>query len=231
MIRRDYILRMIQEFMEALSRIAALKRGQKWQEATVVLDEEFNRLVGAGAPAIAKLSETELLARLTQDGPTQVVRHKVMLLTALLKEAGDVAATQDRVEESRECYLKGLHLLLEVVGANDVAEIPEFVPKIEEFVEALDDSPLPWRTRVLLMQHAERTGQWGRAEDLLYSLLDAQPGHPDALDFGIKFYERLRGQSDTALEAGNLPRAEIESALGDLRRRRAAVGVSTPNSG
>src|ERR1043166_6592750 len=113
MIRRDYILRMLEEFFEVLSRITALKKGQLWREATFGLDQEFQRLVGGGSETIAQLSETELLARLIKGEPTLVVRPKTYILTALLKAAGDLAAAQDHLQESRVCYLKGLHLLLD----------------------------------------------------------------------------------------------------------------------
>jgi hypothetical protein len=43
-IRRDYILRMIEEFVQALARISALKKDRLWQEAAGVVDEEFQRL-------------------------------------------------------------------------------------------------------------------------------------------------------------------------------------------
>src|ERR1035438_4165378 len=99
MIRRDYILRMIEEFIQALARINALKQGQHWREAAGVVDEEFQRLIGMGSQAVARLTETELLARLIRGEPTQAVREKTLVLTALLKEAGDVAATQERAEE------------------------------------------------------------------------------------------------------------------------------------
>ena len=66
MIRRDYILRMIQEFVQVLSRLKSLKRGQLWREAGGVLDQEFQRLTGAGAAAVAQLTDTELLARLSK---------------------------------------------------------------------------------------------------------------------------------------------------------------------
>ena len=41
MIRRDYILRMIEEFIQVLSRINALKKGLKWDEAERLLEKEF----------------------------------------------------------------------------------------------------------------------------------------------------------------------------------------------
>ena len=43
MIRRDYILRMIEEFIQALARIDEQKQGRRWQEAAATLDEQFNR--------------------------------------------------------------------------------------------------------------------------------------------------------------------------------------------
>src|SRR5689334_21588798 len=96
MIRRDFILRMMEECIRALARINSLKKAQRWNEASEELDAEFQRFIGAGPQTIARLSETELLARLVEGEPTQAVRDKTLILTALLKEAGDVAAAQDR---------------------------------------------------------------------------------------------------------------------------------------
>ena len=100
MIRRDYILRMIEEFVRALARINALKKGQQWQEASAALDEEFKQLIADGAPAVGRLSETELRSRLMHDGPTHLLRDKTLMLVTLLKEAGDVAAAENRSDET-----------------------------------------------------------------------------------------------------------------------------------
>ena len=223
MIRQDYILRMIEEFMQVLSRIAFLKRGQLWREADGVLDAEFRRLVSAGAEAVSQMSETELLAKLIQGGPTQVVHHKALLLTTLLKEAGDLALAQNRLAESRTCYLKGLNLLLEALAGAEALALPDFVPKVEVFLNALQDSPLPMDTQARLMQHYERLGEFGKAEDTLFALLEAEPNEPRLLEFGITFYQRLKSQSDDSLGAGNLPRAELNAGLAELERRKAGV--------
>lgn len=219
MIRRDYILGMIEEFIQAMARLRALKTDQRWQETAGLVDEESQRLIGAGAQAVAQLTETELLARLIRGEPTQAVHEKTLILTALLKEAGDVAAAQERVEESRSCYLKGLRLLLEALAREETSTFPDFVPRVEMFAAALRGSPLPLETQALLMQHYERSGEFAKAEDALFAMLEAEPGNAGLVDFGITFYERLRGQSDAALMAGNLPRAELEAGLAELRRR------------
>ena len=220
MIRRDYIMRMIEEFIRALAKITALKRGQRWGEASDALDAEFQRLIGSGVQTVAHLSETELLARLLQGEPTQVVRQKTLLLTTLLKEAGDVAAATDHPEASRDCYLKSMHLLLETLGSGEIFEWPEFVPKIELLVEALQPEPLPARTQAMLMQHYERTGDFAKAENALFALLDIEPANDAVVEFGMAFYQRLLAQSDSALVEANLPRAEVEEGLIELQQRR-----------
>jgi hypothetical protein len=220
MIRRDYLLRMIEECIRALARIHLHKQDQRWNEAAEELDAEFKKLVGDGAQAVARLPETELLARLMQDGPTHALRDRTLILTTLLKEAGDVAAAEDRTGASRECYLKALHLLLDTLARGEVFECPEFVPKVELLGEALAASPLPLRTHARLMQHYERTGEFAKAEDALYAMLDAEPDNDAIVEFGIAFYQRLLTHSDTALNEASLPRAEVEDGIKGLQRRR-----------
>src|SRR5262245_8322523 len=106
MIQRDYILRLIEEFARILAQIRARKKDQRLDEASEDLDAEFQRLVGAGAESVARLSEAELLARIMKDGPTHLVRDKTLMLTTLLAEAGDLATAQGRTEEGSACYLK-----------------------------------------------------------------------------------------------------------------------------
>jgi tetratricopeptide (TPR) repeat protein len=223
MIRRDYILRMIEEFIQALSRIRALKKEQLWSEAATSLDDEFKRLIGAGAQAVAQLSQTELVARLIRGEPTQVVHTKTLLLVTLLQEAGDLATRQERPEEARACYSKGLNLLLYSLAAGEVQEMPEFVPSLEVFVSSLNEASLPVETNAMLMQHYERTGEFAKAEDALFAMLEAEPKNLRLIKFGIAFYRRLELQNDASLETGNLPRAEVEAGLADLRAREADI--------
>lgn len=75
----------------------------------------------------------------------------------------------------------------------------------------------------MLMHHYERTGAFGKAEDALFGLLETASGNAEVLDWGIAFYERLRGRSDAALAEGNLPRSELEAGLAELQARRTAL--------
>jgi hypothetical protein len=66
---------------------------------------------------------------------------------------------------------------------------------------------------------------FGKAQDALSAMLEAEPGNRAIVDFGITFYERLAAHSDAVLKDGDLPRPELEAALADLRARRAAGGT------
>jgi hypothetical protein len=101
MIRRDYIIRLIEEFVEALARIRDLKNERRTGEAALLTEQEFKRISGIDSESLLKLSETELLAKLIQDDALQSVREKIFFLTTLLKEAGDIAVAEGHRGESR----------------------------------------------------------------------------------------------------------------------------------
>jgi len=230
MIRRDYIIRMIEEFCRGLARLRAYIEVSDWKEASDALDEEFRKLIGLGAEGVAQKSETELLANVIRGEATSAVAEKTLMLVTLLKEAGDVATRQDRFEEGRAYYLKGLHLLLQVIARGEALEFPEFVPQVEVFVLALQDMVLPVPTEAMLMQHYEKTDQFAKAEDAFFAMLDQEPDNPSLIDLGTAFYRRLESRTDRILEEGNLPRPELEAGLKELNERRAALsGHSSPS--
>jgi len=224
MIRRDYLLRQIEQFVAMLAKVAGLAQKEQWQEASSSIAREFQRLGGVDGPEVLKLSETELLARLIQGEPTQAVETKAFMLATLLKTNGDVLAAQGRREEGRLYYLKGLQLLLETFGRNEITERPNFVPAVEAFLTGLRDAPLPLPTNALLMRHYERIGEFAKAEDVLFAMVESAPANVELLDFGAAFYRRLLGLSDDALAAGNLPRGEAQAGLTELDQRKARLG-------
>ena len=104
MIRRDYILRQIEQFVAMLTKIAGLAKDEQWQAASASVAVEFQRLTGVDAREVLRMSETELLARLIQGEPTLLVESKAFMLATLLKASGDLLAGQGRLNESRQYY-------------------------------------------------------------------------------------------------------------------------------
>ena len=227
MFRRDYILRLVERLVQALTRVREQTNAGDYAAAGENLDSAFLELMGAGADEICRHSDTELLARLTREGPTQSLPDKTRLLVALLQQAGLLHAARNRDAQSHACWLKALNLLLTLQMDDLDSELAQFIPAIDLLRDQLRDSPLPLSTLAALWRHYERIGAYARAEDALFILLEEQPDNPALVSEAKMFYERLLRQGDAALEEGNLPRDEVVAGLAELPD---VVGPQTGNN-
>lgn len=223
MIRRDYLLRQIEEFVAVLARMSGLTKAGKWEEASSTANSQFKALAGADVTELLWMSDTDLIARLAEGDTLYGLQEKISMVARLLKENGDVLRGQGKIEESRACYMKGLHLLLNSIADDPAAPRPDFLPSVETFLIGLHDASLDLETNAMLMRHYEQIREYARAEDFLFNMVDAEPGNIELLDFGVGFYERLLRLDDETLELGNLPRGEVKSGLVEVERRKREV--------
>lgn len=217
MISRDYLLGMVEKFAQMVLRIRERITLRQYAGAREELDGAFQELVGEGALKVSQLSEAELLARVAQGGPTHAYGDKVRLLVALLQEAGRIHASENRETESHASWLVALNLLLTLQMQDADFEFPDIVPGIDLLRDQLGIVALPLRTQAAMWRHYERVGMFGRAEDALFALLEAEPGNAELLAEAQVFYERLLRLGDAALEAGNLAREEVAAGLENLK--------------
>jgi hypothetical protein len=118
-----------------------------------------------------------------------------------------------------------------VLLRDGAAELPEYVPRLEQLVEALRRESLPLEIQAALMQHYERVGEFAKAEDALFAMIETEPSHDGLGEFGLQFYERLLRQPDATLEAGNLPRDEVQASMAELKARLdRSAGAATPEA-
>lgn len=223
MIRRDYLLRQLEQFVVVLEKLAGLGKAGKWDEASSVADSQFKELAGGEADELLRMSDTDLIARMAEGDTIFGIQERISMVARLFKENGDILRAQGRIEEGHACYLKGLHLLLDAIADDPTAPRPDFLPSVETFVIALHDSPLSLQTNAMLMRHYEQLREYAKAEDSLFNMLDAEPGNIELVDFGIAFYERLLRLDDEMLELGNLPRAEVSAGLAELNGRKSKL--------
>ncbi len=214
MIREDYILSWIRRFLEMLAQIIGLVKADQYEAAIKAIDGALQTLLDLGPDSITTLSEGQIMARLTLGEPTQVVQAKCVMLAAVLQQLGIVCAAQRRTEESRDCLIKALHIMLGVSLGQEANPLPDYAPKLEDLTNQLKGQELPARTYAALMHYYEQAGAYGKAEDALFALRDS--GFEPAREIGVAFYERLLAQSDSTLSAGNLPRPEVEAGLAEL---------------
>lgn len=220
MIREDYILAWIKRYVRWLLEIAGFIRAEDYQAALRRVDVALRHLLGLGLDSVIGLSDGEILARLTVGEPTQFVQEKCILLAALLRQLGIVCAAQQRNDESRDCSVKALHIILGIKLSSPEMPLPEYAPTVEDLLEQLRPYALPPRTYGALMIFHEQTGRFAKAEDALFALLEATPDTPEATAIGVAFYQRLQALPDDVLAAGGLPRVEVEAGLAELAARQ-----------
>jgi hypothetical protein len=227
MIQRDYILRIIEEFGQALAYVIGLRGAGKHQEARIELDQTLGRLIGFDLRAIAEMPLEKLLATVRFSLSTRATQEEMAGLLSLLSDLvreGANMVDQSGDDALRDALrLRALQLKLAgVVENDDATRATRAAPDLDTLVEQLADYELPLGTKDQLWRVYELAGAYANAENWLFDLLEderMQDGHV-ARKRGLAFYERILALPDAALDAAGLPRAEAEAGLADLRALR-----------
>jgi tetratricopeptide (TPR) repeat protein len=217
----DWVVRQISQFTHVLSIILGLKKRRRYEASLDAIGEALDTLLGLTPDALRTQSADELLRRITLTETAMVGREKCLFVAALLKESGDIYVAQEQFEDGAAFYLKALQLMLALRLNDDLVSQPSYAPEIEVLLAELDFTSLPLDTQSNLVLYYEQSGGYGKAEDVLFEMLDAVSDIPenvaDIARMGIAFYERLQQKSDDALMAGNLSRDEVEASLEEVR--------------
>lgn len=224
MAQRDYILRMFEEMSRAIAQIVYHRQMKDYQAAHDLIDEQFKQTLGMSGNFLLSLSDETLLSLLTALDTLNI--EKCWLVALLLKAEGDLATDEQDEQRSFYCYLKACNLFLEALYDQNQNKDIEKVAEIEGLWYKLEDYELPLRTRQMFFWYFEYTGRYGKAEDMLFDILEAGSGDDlegiealeEMLEKGEAFYARLLGKNDAALEAGNFSRAEIGESLNRLHK-------------
>ncbi len=215
--QEDYLMRLIRQFVAVLMEIRRLRAARQEYAALDTITQITARLLKVPDDGQRRSLE-ELFAQLSSGARMPLARDEQVALAALLHEAGEIYRAQQRRDESFRSYLRALHLMLDVTLHEPGAGLPEYAPPVETLATALHDYHLPAATYALLLRYYEQTGAYGKAEDALAAWRGAEPESRVVVELGRAFYQRLLQLSDAALEAGNLPRDEVEEGLAGLER-------------
>ncbi len=212
MIRKDYFLRLVEQAAKGIANALLGAEAGDYTEAHEAVSESLQQLLGLGLGSVANLSDEQLLGIL-QLHHAQDWRERSLMVAALLKTEGDICGQVGRERMQFNHYLKSLHLLLAASETAD--ELPEPIPSVAELMALLQEYVLPARSYQALLDYYERTNQLAAGEDALFAWLEDDGGE-SAVAAGIAFFQKSTEKSDAELEAGNLPRAEVEAGLHEL---------------
>ncbi|MHB1652933.1 MAG: DUF6483 family protein [Desulfitobacteriaceae bacterium] len=207
MFRNDYIMKMIQEFSIALAKILGLKAENKIEESQQVLTEALRYFTGMSKEAIEKLSDKDLINLVS--GGKEFNIEKCSMLGELLKQQADIYMFEDDISRANNLYLKSFNILVQVIMMGNSLHLARYSKKVKDLMERIGQFEVPHESKQLLLQYYELTGNYAKAEDILFELLGSTNDKNVLLDQGISFYERLTEKNHKELEEGNLPINEV----------------------
>lgn len=208
MFQRDYFMRMIEQMTEAVGQILNLKRQHKREEALLVIDDLLDKRFRLSSKLIRTLSDEDLMKVMTTNGLVET--DHLQAIAILMKQESELYDELGREEESFIAAVKSLHLFmrLSIMGAEPTIVEPR--EQVDELLEQLLPYELSLPTKRLLAEWYEAEGRFALVENVIHELLE-----DDVLSLteAAEVYERMLHQSDERLQAGGLPRDEIEQGL------------------
>ncbi len=224
-VERDYILRLIKQMTEALAIVFKLERGGDYLEALRVIDSTYQQLLGLDASTIANLPAEALLTLIRNSGTgyqgDQAVSERLTVLANLLQAEGDVYQGLGKSEESARRRLKALDIQLAILTGEDPSST-RAADAVRTLLTHLEEYELSVRTKLQLWKHFEQYGDFARAEDWMYEVIEDEHAPADINQRAVAFYHRLLDQTDFDLVHGNLPRAEVEAGLAQIESGHAS---------
>lgn len=213
MIERDYIMRMISQLTQFLTRVLLHKSAHEFPLARRELEAAYKSMLGLSPGFIDEFSDEQLIEMFGRDEDTKVL--KCYILGCLFKEEGEMLLLEGDGAGSSLAFVRSLSLLLTAftVAGNEAQEGHRTA--IEALLVRLHEVEIPVHIKEKLLTYEELSGRYDRAEDVLFELTASDR---QWVGSGLVFYERLLKRSDHELAAGGLPRAEVLEGMEELRK-------------
>jgi len=205
-LKSDYILRMVEQLVQALARIAGRRQAGEPASFEQELDDFSKTAFGMSLDLVAGLPDDELMKLFVRDRLPDYDRIallvRVLWERCRLDDAGGATGPRAR---------KALRLLAAVGRRTDPRSLAAHREAFVALVTAFEKAPPTPTILHDLWLSCEALGLYARAEDKLYALDALEPlVHATP---GEAFYRRLLESDDDTLEAGGLPRDEVEDGL------------------
>jgi hypothetical protein len=217
MLRQDYIIRQIEQLVRFVARLLRLLKQESEQQAGDEIDSGLRNLSGLSLELIKTLSLRGLLDMMRSGDKIDVFRS--LAVAELLYIHGEVSRRRGDDRAALTARVKALTLYMEALISFRHPALAEPETRAQELIGLLGDIELPRETMIRVCRYYLTIGRFADAEDVLFEMIEAGTGGSATVAEGIAMLEGLLDRSDSELEAGNLPRDEVEEALQQLRSR------------
>ncbi|GGO07651.1 DUF6483 family protein [Saccharibacillus kuerlensis] len=216
MLRKDYLMRMIEEMTEAVGSMMGLRREHKNEQALEKLDGLLKRNFRMSERMLRSLPPEELILLFQQRGGVDA--ESLQLVARMLQENGEIRENMGEEQEAASVRIKALHLYLYAALNGGSRELVDYPQRISELTAQLERYRLPAEAEKLVMLYEEREGRYIQAEDAMFRMLNASPiDDENALEEGRMFYARLAALDDEQLRSGGLSRLDLEEGIEALQ--------------
>ena len=215
--QRDYIERVIEAFAEVLRQILGLEQIGRPVEAQELLQSAARQYLGLSLVALDALSIEAVVRLLSAGGSLDVQR--CLMLADLRRAQAAIQEGEGPAITSLETRVSAIRLYAEAMAVGGIGVLAGRREDVTSLLEEVRRYELPVHVRRLVWRLFLAAGAFARAEDVLFALVEDHPDDPALVEEGRAAYEALLERPNAELEAGGLPRDEVEEALARLGAR------------
>ncbi|KXK53726.1 MAG: hypothetical protein UZ05_CHB002001033 [Chlorobi bacterium OLB5] len=129
MFRKDYIMRMIEDFIKAMAKIILMREMKSYTDARTELDGLSRLVTGFGVEHLRSLGAAGIKYVFSQNKESEA--EKIYCSAKLLKEEGLILRSQGNTEESLKC----LEISKDLFKSVSDMDIPEKTEALKEYTE------------------------------------------------------------------------------------------------
>lgn len=214
MLQRDYFMKMTEMLVAVLSKVLLNKEKKNYTEAEKEIESAAKTIVGLDFKLISLLNPEDIISLMKT---SDVYAGRCLITAELLKEYGNILGEKGNIKESISVYIKSLWLYVESVLTKELPVPEVYFSKINFLIQNLSEIGTPVELRQKIFEYFEISGQYSKAEDVLFELIDT--GSADIQQKAIKFYNRLKLKPEEELIKGNLSSEEVEESLEEINSR------------
>ena len=211
MIRKDYILKLIDQLVITLKKVQGLKDREDYEDALELIAEKKEAYLKIDAAYFDNLEVEDLELLLEND--TQRGKEIWQFAADLLFEEAAIYDILDQEAKVFRAYHQAMVILTYLIKQNREISITLF-EKLSMSVEYLRDFRLPLASYTKIIEYYTATHKLDKAEDMLFQALQAhQEQKTTLLKMAHLFYGELLTFDNQILKEGKLPRKEVEAGL------------------
>lgn len=213
MLHKDYMMRLIEITMRALSKVSLLVEEKKYLDAIDTVTEAGKMITGLDFKMLEFVSDIELMNMIkSKDG---LYKGKFLVLGELLAREGELHLLDNNPDKSYHSYLKSLSFYIDGFDENESIIFEDYIPKIDNVIEALSEYDLPLHLKGKMIRFYELTQRYSKADDIIFDAVKNKDSelYKPAFDF----YTRLLEKTDEEIEKGNLTREEAEESFSEIK--------------